>query len=1216
MKNLLKRKRFFNVIALMFLASFLVFPNISLGSVEVDDFDLKELEKHLSFPEREAETLMHSLINVFHSEWLNLMVSPSATAEELAVPMILRQVVRAQVLNHLLVDAPVKTILIIVQGSIKITKYFLTQNFGEILDKIEKETVDRALSYGIEFLLQNQIRISPGAIEFKYTTNEKKEVSAIIQYIIVYKPANLEKGEVLIRFFSPDYLKIPKNQGYFIAIMGTYTELTSDLPPFIADVRGNLKNYKWVDQPTISVDFSSTVPDLGIKPLSFFERLVLKPFESMIGDVQVMITKITGKKIGLVDIWKEIKSFVSKIKDIFTATVIEPQIEEMDEEIKKTEESIPELVSETSKPSEPSELPSDPLPPQSPPILQTVTEMSLEELQEMIDEIARQIAFLSQELAKLAEEQEQLPEEEVEEIDYCININTAPEEELIQIIHIGIARAQQIIQLREERLFSSVEDLIRVSGIGLATLTAILNQNLACVGPEAPKPIEETGETGGTPSPTPKNPPVEACSANSIDINKASKEELEKLIGVGPVIAQKIIEKRPFSSLAGLLGVDGIGQVTLDKIINQGCAFVEGDEGGEQNEPGEDEEEEAEEENGEIPTLKVVINEVAWMGTKANTSGEWLELYNPSSESIDMSDWEIIFYPAKLTTNPWSIEMTPTETTTPVIEGLSYFLLERGNDGVVSDIKADIIYTGALNNEGGTLELRDKDKVLIDKVNKEEWFAGKNKTKQSMERINPLESGTNSSNWASNNMITRNGLDSKKQNINGTPRAENSVSKKETRLSHLPFDEGEDKYILFNYGSPYLVVDILYVREDQTLIIKPGVVLKFYDSYSGMNVHGTLEAIGTAEEKIVFTSCGDEEYGGGGGTAGSWRQLFFGNTSVNSELDHVIFRYGGAYPSIFPSDYHASTIFVDNSSIIIKNSTIEDSRKNGIYLNNSSSTIDNVYFYNNRVNSSFEEKNGSALNIYKGEPIIENCLFEDNINGIIIKENSTPMVINNIFRNNKAPVFVGNALPSFTENQAEGNDFDGILIKGNIERDLFLESSLPYFVEDDITIQEKVTLTLEPGVIMKFRHSVQHNRGTMIVFGKLEAIGTAEEKIVFTSCYDQKYGDATNSSWQALRFYSSGSILDNVIVRHAGGTYGIAGISTQNYGAITLGNKDIEITLRNSILEENKYALTIYNNYDCSLIRKRAKEFISNNTIFQNNSSDLFPIPCSLEEPL
>ncbi|MFA4953481.1 MAG: helix-hairpin-helix domain-containing protein [Candidatus Pacearchaeota archaeon] len=66
-----------------------------------------------------------------------------------------------------------------------------------------------------------------------------------------------------------------------------------------------------------------------------------------------------------------------------------------------------------------------------------------------------------------------------------------------------------------------------------------------------------------------------SCSEGQIDINTATKEELEELYGIGPVKADAIINSRQFNSTDDLINVKGIGEIILNKIKEQNLACVE-----------------------------------------------------------------------------------------------------------------------------------------------------------------------------------------------------------------------------------------------------------------------------------------------------------------------------------------------------------------------------------------------------------------------------------------------------------------------------------------------------------------------------------------------------------------------------------------------------------------------------------------------------------------
>ena len=117
------------------------------------------------------------------------------------------------------------------------------------------------------------------------------------------------------------------------------------------------------------------------------------------------------------------------------------------------------------------------------------------------------------------------------------------------------------------------------------------------------------------------------------------------------------------------------------------------------------------------------INEIAWMGTKESYADEWIELYNPTEEEINLEKWSLVTEDEDL-----NINLKGT------IEPQSFFILERTDDETLPEIKADQTYTGGLNDNGQYLKLKKNEEIIQEINDKAGWRAGGTEKHKTMER--------------------------------------------------------------------------------------------------------------------------------------------------------------------------------------------------------------------------------------------------------------------------------------------------------------------------------------------------------------------------------------------------------------------------------------------------------------------------------------------------
>ena len=324
----------------------------------------------------------------------------------------------------------------------------------------------------------------------------------------------------------------------------------------------------------------------------------------------------------------------------------------------------------------------------------------------------------------------------------------------------------------------------------------------------------------------------------------------------------------------------------------------------------------------------------------------------------------------------------------------------------------------------------------------------------------------------------------------------------------------------FPFAS-YVIEDALTLNQGVNLTIEPGVIIKFASQYEDYDFKGNIKAEGSPSDPIIFTSIKDDEYGGDTNNDGAtakpsnrdWGRIVLQNNQ--SSLKFCTFRYGGYY-----SDSDAAVKISDTRSPV----------------------IEDCQFF--RVNRGITVGTNAS-------PSISNCSFTESENApISVYLSSKPKLSNNTFVNNGINAI---GLIGGTYNTAGAYTLSKIVDANN-------GSNNAYYLEESMTLEQSVSLTIEPGVILKLKGENNGSRVSITLNGKLTAKGTAEEPIVFTSSRDDAIGGDTHNDgkntqakpgdWYSVIITSAsgtGSSFEHCQIRYGG--Y-LSGFPTNQYGAI------------------------------------------------------------------
>ncbi len=198
-----------------------------------------------------------------------------------------------------------------------------------------------------------------------------------------------------------------------------------------------------------------------------------------------------------------------------------------------------------------------------------------------------------------------------------------------------------------------------------------------------------------------------------------------------------------------------------------------------------------------------------------------------------------------------------------------------------------------------------------------------------------------------------------------------------------------------------------------------------------------------------------------------------------------------------------------------------------------------------------------------------------------------------------------------------------VSVSGTISADTTWSAGNIYVVNGDMAVSSGVTLTIEPGVIVKINGAIKID-----VYGTLNAQGTTGNKIYFTDYRDDTIGGDTNGdgdstspaagAWSRITFGNNGTgILDYCVLKYGGAGWGgwnfyNSPVYKTGAGNLTISNSEVSYSRLHGIFVENATGIInltnniVKDNGSQGIYSKNSSPNISGNTLNDNVQYGLY----------